>query len=126
MRSRFLSFARKISQKPFFAKVIRWMIVNLNSLFLGDKIYQTDHLFVVRHPKPAYKIHYLILPKDQIANVNEIEADSMFWNEVPGAIQSLVDNTIGNNDGYRIITNGGSYQEIPILHIHFVSGEALG
>lgn len=118
-----LSFARKVSQKPVFAKIVRWMIVNLNTLFLGDKVYQSDHLFVVEHPKPAYPVHYLILPKSEIANAMELAQDSMFWQEVPGAIQALVKTTIPEGDGYRIITNGGTYQEIPLLHIHFISGD---
>ena len=123
LRSRLIQFARQVSKRPFFAKAIRWMIVNLNSLFLGDKIYETDHLFVVRHPKPAYPIHYLILPKEQIAAAVEIEPDSLFWYDVPGAIKALVKEFIPQGTGYRIITNGGAYQDIPLLHIHFISGE---
>ena len=99
------------------------MIVNLSSLFLRDKIFQTDHLFVVQHPKPAYPVHFLILPKEKIADAIEIDADSNFWQEVPKAIQALVERTISEGDGYRIITTGGTYQEIPLFHIHFVSGD---
>lgn len=78
---------------------------------------------MVQHPKPAYPVHFLILPKEQIPNVLEIAVDTKFWQEVPKAVQVLVDRTISEGNGYRIITNGGAYQEIPLLHIHFISGD---
>lgn len=80
-------------------------------------------MFVVQHPKPAYPVHFLILPKEQTANVLEMDEDTKFWQEVPKAIHALVETAISEGDGYRIITNGGAYQEIPLLHIHFISGD---
>ena len=125
VESWYLSFVRKLSQKPFLAKVVRWMIVNFSSLLLREKLYESDHLYVVQHPKPAYQVHYLILPKQPIANVLEVDAESDFWSEVPQAIQILVTDLLNDDEGYRLITNGGAYQDIPLLHIHFISGDTL-
>jgi histidine triad (HIT) family protein len=99
--------------------------VNLNSLFLGEKLFQTDQLFVVCHPKPAYQVHLLILPKKPIASLVELHQCPDFWNQVPQVITALVKTYIPEGEGYRIITNGGTYQEIPILHLHFISGENI-
>ena len=41
-----------------------------------------------------------------------------------GTIQSLV-HEFYLEDGYRLIANGGAYQDIPILHFHLVAGDNL-
>jgi diadenosine tetraphosphate (Ap4A) HIT family hydrolase len=115
--------ARKISQKSFAQKGIRWMVLHFNKLIFGKTIFENDHLFVVRHPQPAYPVHCLILPKTDITTVLELNQKSAFWQEVPAALHFLVEKLIPSGDGYRIIANGGAYQEIPLLHLHFISGE---
>lgn len=123
-RRRLVHFARKLSLMPFMAKVVRWMIINFNSLLLGEKLFQTENVFVVRHPKPSYPIHLLVLPKQPISSVTELSLVSDFWDQIPEVVTALVKTYIPDGDGYRIIINGGAYQEIPILHIHFISGES--
>lgn len=97
--------------------------MNVNALFLGKRIFETDHLIVVQHPKPTYSVHYLILPRQQIAGLRKLEPASGFWQDVPVAIQELREKKLSTNAGFRVIINGGAYQDIPLLHLHFVSGD---
>jgi histidine triad (HIT) family protein len=122
-KARLIGFARKLSQNPIIARWIRWMIVNFNTVLLGEKIVQTDHLYVVPHPNPAYPVHYLILPKKAIPDLLSLEANSELWNEIPGIVKVLVEKFVPQGAGFRIVANGGGFQEIPLLHFHFIAGE---
>ena len=99
------------------------MILHLDKIIFSQKVFESDHLFVVRHPQPAYPVHCLILPKADLTTVLDVDQDTLFWQEVPDALRVLVARLIPSGDGYRVIVNGGAYQEIPLLHLHFISGD---
>lgn len=48
--------------------------------------------------------------------------DSQLLSEVFQTIASLVQELELEKQGYRIITNGGHYQDIQQLHFHLISG----
>jgi len=41
-------------------------------------------------------------------------------------VRSLVQEFDLNRDGYRLISNGGKYQEFGLLHFHLISGDIKG
>jgi diadenosine tetraphosphate (Ap4A) HIT family hydrolase len=50
------------------------------------------------------------------------EADRDFLADVLEAVGVLVETFSLTEKGYRLILNGGAYQEMPQLHFHLVSG----
>ena len=87
------------------------------------KIFENEHALVIRHPSPVYPLHLLILPKAGWRNFSEVEGSSIFWAELPGLVAFLVAENNLEHRGYRLIINSGEYQDVDLLHVHFVSGE---
>jgi histidine triad (HIT) family protein len=87
------------------------------------KIFETEYALVFQHPSPVYAFHLLILPKAGWRNLSEVEGTSLFWSELPGLVERLADENNLENKGYRLIINSGEYQDVELLHVHFVSGE---
>ena len=84
------------------------------------RLRETDTLLVFHHPKPSYSFHVLLLPKKAVATFKELDAkDVSFLSDLYSIVQSLVDEF--QLPAYRLIVNGGEYQDFPQLHFHLVS-----
>lgn len=72
------------------------------------------------HPNPSYTFHVLLVPKKAIASLMELDAShSAFLHDLYSIVQSLVDEF--HLSAYRLIVNGGDYQDFPQLHFHLIS-----
>jgi len=84
------------------------------------RLRETETLLAFYHPKPAYKFHVLLVPKKSVASLKEFDSkDSAFLIDIYSTVQSLVDEFQLN--AYRLIVNGGEYQDFPQLHFHLIS-----
>ncbi len=84
------------------------------------RLRETDILLAFHHPKPSYKFHVLIVPKQAVASLEQLDAgNTAFLSELYAAVQSLV--TEFDLPAYRLIVNGGAYQDFPQLHFHLIS-----
>lgn len=64
------------------------------------------------HPKPSYPFHVLLVPKRAVKTLMEFDStDSAFLADLYSTVQSLVDEF--HLASYRLIVNGGEYQDIP-------------
>jgi len=98
------------------------------------RLRETETLMAFHHPKPAYKFHVLLVPKKSMASLKDIDSThSTFLTDLFSTVQSLVDEF--HLAAYRLIVNGGEYQDFPQLHFHLISlsplaplpeGEGLG
>ncbi len=88
-----------------------------------DRLRETPTLLAFYHPRPAYPLHILLVPKKAIATLAELDpaADGAFLTELYVTVQDLVEEFHLARDGYRLIVNGGAYQDFPYLHFHLVS-----
>jgi len=85
-----------------------------------QRLRETETLVAFQHPKPAYKFHILIVPKKALMTLMELDLnDSTFLTDLYAAVQSLVNEY--HLTAYRLIVNGGDYQDFPQLHFHLVS-----
>ena len=85
-----------------------------------NRLRETSSLIAFHHPSPSYKFHVLIIPKrqvDSLANLNP--QDTTFLTDLYATVQSLVDEF--QLKAYRLIVNGGEYQDFPHLHFHLIS-----
>jgi len=90
------------------------------------RLRETDTLLAFHHPKPAYPFHVLLVPKKAIARLEDLDAvDSVFLSDLFSAVQSLVQEFKLAENGYRLIVNGGAYQDFPHLHFHLISGDVV-
>jgi len=86
------------------------------------RLYETDTLLAFRHPKPSYPFHVVLVPKRAVPCLENLDAaDSAFLTDLVTAVQSLVKEFGLAESGYRLIVNGGAYQDFPHLHFHLIS-----
>lgn len=94
-------------------------------LIPARRLLETDTLLAFEHPNPSYPVHILIVPRRPISGLAAInQEDSSLLGDVIVVLQSLVASLGLQDSGYRLIINGGKYQEFPQLHFHLVSGGA--
>lgn len=97
----------------------------MSSLLPVDKLRQTPALLAFYHPRPSYPVHILIVPRRPVDNLLALSPeDSDFLVELFDTVKSLVVELGLEPLGYRLIVNGGAYQDFPLLHLHLVSGQA--
>jgi histidine triad (HIT) family protein len=90
-----------------------------------NRLRETETLIAFYHPRPSYPVHILIVPKKSISGLTAIgQDDAVFLDELFSTVAGLVSELELDPVGYRLIANGGQYQEIPQLHFHLVSGFA--
>lgn len=86
------------------------------------RLRETDTLLAFYHPKPSYPLHILLVPKRERKDLMDVQAaDADFLLDLVQTVQSLVQELNLEPGGYRLITNGGAYQDIPHLHFHLVA-----
>ncbi len=99
-----------------FTKIIRREIP-------ADIVYEDDALIVIRDINPQAKTHLLIIPKKEIATVNDItpEDTQLVW-KMYTAAQNIT-KELGISDGYKLHINVGEkwWQEVMHLHMHLLS-----
>jgi histidine triad (HIT) family protein len=108
----------------FGRKFARWGWVYMNRFLPVERLFETDQLIAFRHPHPAYPFHVLLVPKRGYKDIFDLPVDSSdFFRDLVTAVKFLV-REFHLEDGFRLITNGGTYQDIPLLHFHLVAGES--
>ena len=117
------NFLRSASQVSIVRKIFVWGLANMNDWLPIDKISETDSLICFHHPQPVYPIHILLVPKDEIHDLSQfVPGQSEFFQDLIVTVQNLVVEFNLEEHGYRLILNGGEYQDFPQLHFHLTSG----
>jgi histidine triad (HIT) family protein len=102
------------------APLIGWIFAHMSFAIPVKRLRETDTLMVFHHPKPSYKFHVLLVPKKAVASLQEFNPkDSAFLMELYSTVQSLVEEF--QLPAWRLIVNGGEYQDFPQLHFHLIS-----
>ncbi len=84
------------------------------------RLHQTPTLIAIRHPQPNYPVHILLVPRRPIQQMIDLSVDdSQFMVDVFATVRLLVEQL--DLEGYRLICNGGTYQDVPLLHFHLVA-----
>jgi histidine triad (HIT) family protein len=102
------------------ARLIGWIFTYMSFLIPVTRLRETSNLLAFHHPSPSYKFHVLIVPKRQVDSLASLDPqDTAFLTDLYAAVQSLVDEF--QLTAYRLIVNGGEYQDFPHLHFHLIS-----
>jgi len=104
--------------------LIRLLFSKMSFLIPTKRLRETDTLIAFYHPKPDYPFHILLMPKSETDCFQSLDAtNTAFMTDLISTTQSLVDEFGLAEKGYRLIVNGGEYQDFPHLHFHLISGE---
>lgn len=120
-----LSKIRKFLNTRFGRWLTPRLIKHASFLIPGKRLRESPDWLAIQHPQPEYPVHLLILSKRDFSDWQAIPAaETALLSEFVDITQSLISEYQMKSSGYRLIINGGKYQEFPHLHIHLVSGEA--
>ena len=93
----------------------------------SNKVYEDEKILAFRDINPQAQTHVLVIPKDHIASLNEVNADNVnivahIFTKIPEIAAKE-----GLSNGYRLISNCGpdACQTVPHLHFHILGGEQL-
>jgi histidine triad (HIT) family protein len=108
-------------EKSIFTKI-------LNNEIKSEIIYQDDYVFAINDINPIAPIHILIIPKEQIPTVNDInEENSFIISKIILAAKKIAHSKQIDEKGYRLIFNcnedGG--QTVFHIHCHLLGGKKL-
>jgi histidine triad (HIT) family protein len=104
----------------YLTPLIGWIFANMSFAIPVKRLRETETLMAFHHPRPSYQFHVLLVPKKAIASLKDFDAkDAVFLSDLYSTVQSLVEEF--HLTAYRLIVNGGEYQDFPQLHFHLVS-----
>lgn len=101
----------------------------INREIPADIVYEDDMSLAFRDINPQAPVHLLIIPKKQIATINDIESDDR---EIVGhlfVVASKLAKDMGfAEDGYRVVMNCNEQagQTVFHIHLHLLAGKPLG
>jgi len=104
----------------FFAPLIGWIFAHMSFIIPVHRLRETETLLAFYHPKPAYKFHVILIPKQAVTTLLNLDSkNTTFLSDLIATVQSLVNEY--QLTAYRLIINGGEYQDFPQLHFHLIS-----
>jgi histidine triad (HIT) family protein len=114
-------FARR--NTPQTVRFLAWIMETFPFALPVVRLRETSTLLAFHHPAPAYPYHVLLVPKKPIATLADLDpaADGDFLTDLYATVQTLVKQFHLAEGGYRLIVNGGEYQDFPYLHFHLIS-----
>lgn len=103
--------------------LLRFGLTTMSFLIPAVRLRETPSLLAFNHPSPSYPVHIIIVPRKAYRTLLDIPPqDGDFLRDLLDTVQSLVREMGLETRGYRLIANGGSYQDVPVVHFHLISG----
>ena len=96
----------------------------LNNKIEVKRVRETDNVLAFHHTKPSWTFHVVIIPKQHITQLVEAENMNIVKEIFEVAKEIILENSL-HEKNYKIITNGGEFQDSKHLHFHLVSGETI-
>lgn len=109
-----------VHQDCLFCKIITGLIPS-------QKIHENSELIVIKDIAPRAPIHYLIIPKKHIKDLQSAtQEDKDLLGAMLLATKELA-NGLANPQEFRVVSNNGSSvgQSVFHIHFHFLAGKNL-
>lgn len=101
--------------------IARWGFARASAAIPVHRLHETDLVLAFYHPQPSYPVHVLIVPKRSVPNVLALsDNDLPVVRDVIRVTQRLVRELRLHEGGYRLMVNGGMYQDVEQLHFHLI------
>ena len=115
-------FIISLLRQRWAGRIIGWIFAYMSFAIPVHRLRETDSLLTFQHPSPAYPVHILIVPKRMYTSLMDIAVeDTLFLADLVETVQSLVRELGLEDKGYRLVVNGGEYQDVKHLHFHLIS-----
>jgi histidine triad (HIT) family protein len=102
--------------------IVRWVFAHMSFLIPVQRLRETETLIAFHHPQPSYPFHVLLVAKHGYTSLLDVPPQATdFLCDLIETVQSLVREFQLESGGYRLIANGGSYQDVPQLHFHLIA-----
>lgn len=101
----------------------------INRQIPANIVYEDDLVIAFSDINPQAKYHFLIVPKKEIATVNDVtEADEPALGRLFTVARHLAREYGIDKSGYRLTvnTNSDAGQEVFHIHMHLLGGNKLG
>lgn len=101
----------------------------INREIPAEVVYEDDISLAFKDINPQAPVHLLIIPKQQIATINDIQDDQK---ELVGHLftvaRDLAKEMGFDETGYRVVMNCGEQagQSVFHIHLHLLAGKPLG
>jgi histidine triad (HIT) family protein len=113
---------RRFAHARLAGKLIAWMVAHMSLLLPTQRLRDTTTLVAFYHPQPSYPVHILIVPKRAIGSLLDITPDDQpFLVDLFACVRELVQELHMDEQGYRLIANGGNFQDLAQLHFHLIA-----
>ncbi len=100
----------------------------VNKEISSNIIFEDSKVLAFKDIKPATKIHYLIIPKEHISTINDLQKDNQdfdsdIWSHMTKTCLDIAKNENFADFGYKLQVNcnPGGGQEVYHIHIHLLS-----
>lgn len=92
-----------------------------------EKVYEDEEILVIKDIHPVAPIHFLIIPKKEIANLQAMQPEDYYLLEKVVHIAQKLAEEYDIVEGYRLLTNSGpeAGQTVFHLHFHLIGGRRL-
>lgn len=94
----------------------------------ATRVYENEHLIVIKDLYPVAPVHLLIIPRKEIPSIQALaEKDLPLMQEIVKAAQHVA-KEFEVEESYRLLTNHGEEAGQTIFHLHFhlIGGRPLG
>jgi histidine triad (HIT) family protein len=90
-------------------------------------LYENEHVMAFKDINPQAPGHILIIPREHIATIDDLDMGSETISQMYEAAQILARDTGLSETGYRLVMNCGSDggQEIYHIHLHLLGGRQM-
>ena len=99
----------------------------INGDIPSKKVYEDELCYAFLDINPQAKVHCLVVPKEHIASVDEINEGNCGTVAHIMSIIPKIAKELGIKNGYRVVSNVGEdgCQSVKHLHFHILGGEKL-
>ena len=103
-----------------FCKIIKGQIPSA-------KIHETDDILVIKDINPKSTIHYLIIPKKHISNIQSCQSEDQALLGALLLMAKQISSELPGNPEFKLVSNNGTSvgQSVLHIHIHFLAGNKL-
>lgn len=113
----------RLARSPAGSLITGFLFAHMSFVLPVQRLRETTTLMAFHHPRPGYPVHILLVPKRNLSTLADLSAaDADLMQDLFQVVNELVQELGLEPAGYRLIANGGAYQEVAQLHFHLVSG----
>jgi histidine triad (HIT) family protein len=90
-------------------------------------LYEDDAVIVIKDRAPKAPIHYLIIPKKHIPDINSLKNDDYSVGSVIFKTAQKIPSLVSQAENFNLLVNNGfnAGQRVFHLHTHFLAGKRI-